>query len=105
MLARPYHVPNDQDTAKRVLANLGVHKLERDINIGRLLILNPLVKVARSEDDIVQQPTTLRDHGLETRLVQVQGASFDDLLLMVFEAARRSVHKHVSAIAQNTYAQ
>lgn len=46
------------------------------------------MEVAGGENNIVKQPAALRDLGLEARLVQVLGASFDDLLLMVLDAVK-----------------
>jgi hypothetical protein len=50
------------------------------------------VEVAGGEDDIVEQPAALRDLGLEARLVQVLGASLDNLLLVVLDAVKMSIN-------------
>jgi energy-converting hydrogenase A subunit M len=81
--------PDDQDAAQRILSDLRAHELEGKLDIGSLLILHPLVEVARGEDDVVEQPTALRDLGLEAWLVQVLGTSLDDLLLMVLDATEK----------------
>jgi hypothetical protein len=65
------NVPDDQHSAQWVLSDLGVHELEGKIHIIGLLILDPFVKVAGGEDNIVEQPTALGDLDLEARLVQV----------------------------------
>ena len=88
---RKTNIPNHQHTAKRILANLRVHKLEGEVDVGGLLILDPFVQVAGGEDDVIEQPTALGNLGLESRLVQVEGTGLDDLLLVVLEPARVSI--------------
>lgn len=56
-----YIAPNHQNGTKRVLADLGVHELEGEINIIGLLILHPFVKVLRDENDVVFQPNAFTD--------------------------------------------
>lgn len=85
------NVPNDQHTTQGVLPDRGAHELEGKIHILRLLILDPFVEVASSEDDIIEQPTALGDLNLEARLVQVLSASFGDLVLVVLDAVELSV--------------
>lgn len=86
------HLPDDQHAAQGILADLGVHELVGKLDIRSLLILDPLVQVARGEDDVVEQPTALGDLGLESRFVQVLGKGLDDLLLMVLDAAKPSIN-------------
>jgi len=85
------NVPDDQHAAQGVLSDLGGHELVGEIDIGSLLILDPFVEVAGGEDDIIEHPAALGDLGLEARLVQVRGASLDDILLMVLDAVEMSV--------------
>lgn len=85
------YLPDDQHAAQRILTDLGAHELERKLNIGSLLILNPLMQIARGEDDIVEQPAALGDLGLKAWLVQVLGTSLDDLLLMILNAAKNKL--------------
>jgi hypothetical protein len=49
------------------------------------------VQVARGEDDVVQDPSDLRELGLEPRLMQVLGAGLENLFLMVLNAVSLSV--------------
>jgi hypothetical protein len=82
------NLPNDQDTTKGILSDLGVHKLEGQINIRSLLILNPLVQVACGENNIVEQPSALREVCLEPRLVQVLLTSLENELFIILDTAR-----------------
>lgn len=79
------NVPNDQYCAEGILSDLGVHELEGQVDIRGLLVLNPFVKVAGGEDNVVEQPSTFADLGFETGLVQVLGAGLDDLLHIVLD--------------------
>lgn len=46
------------------------------------------MQVASSENNVIQQPSTLGNFRLEARLVQVLRASLNNLLLMVLDAAQ-----------------
>lgn len=83
------NLPDDQDAAERILANLGLHELESELNIDGILILHPLVQVASGENNVIQQPSTLGNFRLEARLVQVLCASLNNLLLMVLDATQK----------------
>lgn len=78
-------LPNNQHTSKGVLSDLGAHKLEGEINIRGLLILDPFVQIARGENDVVHKPLALREIRLEPRLVQVLFTGFEDEFLIILD--------------------
>lgn len=81
-----YNIPDHQYTAEGILPDLGPHQLELQVDIRGFLIFHPLMQVASSKDDIVEQPVNFGEFGLETRLSQVLSAGLDDICLMVFYA-------------------
>lgn len=55
-----------------------------------LLIFHPLMQVASSKDDVVQQPADLGDFSFKTRLIQVQSTGPNDVLLVIFYATTQN---------------
>lgn len=49
------------------------------------------MQVASSENNVIQQPSTLGNFSLESRLVQVLRTSLNNLLLMVLDATEMSI--------------
>lgn len=80
------NVPNHQHTSQRILPDLRVHEFEHQVNILRLLILDPFPQIASGKDNIILNPSNLSRHNLESGLAQVQSEGIEDLLFSVLDA-------------------
>lgn len=85
------NLPNHQHDTQRILANLRVHELKRQINVLGLLILDPFVQIPSHKDNVILHPSVLGELGLEARLVQVCCEGGGDFLLVVFQTAKPMV--------------
>jgi hypothetical protein len=70
--------PHYQHTAQWIFPHFYIDKLPGEINILGRLVLQPFLKVAVHEDDIVQEPSDLSRDGFIERFSEITAERFSD---------------------------
>jgi len=83
------NAPDDQHATQWFFPDLRADKLEREIDILGLLILDPFLQVAGHEDDLVLEPSDVADVGLEDGLPQVAAERIDDQAFAVLDTGEK----------------